>query len=283
MNIEKLEKLAELKKTGILTQEEYEEEKKILLSGQKESLPKEVKEKINWKNIGLSFIYVLMLYFVLIGVAGLLIEKNTALEKGLLVAIPVTIFAGLAYKFETVKYKNGSGVIGSMIGVFVLGPIAAWVFTYHILQIKDGLRSLISDKINNKEQKGKKSVIRTIFWILGIMAALGMIAALFVGAKSGYDLAKKRIEEEQFYKCENVQIQQKEVIPLLNQSVASFGIHALSIYNIKEVKYDHQNGSRTCHAIADFSDGEKALIEFAFISDNRKDYKIGIRIINVIE
>lgn len=58
MNIEELEKLNSLKDKGIITQKEFDEQKKKILGNK--STPQEAsKTKINWRNVGISFLYAL--------------------------------------------------------------------------------------------------------------------------------------------------------------------------------------------------------------------------------
>lgn len=137
MDIEKLEKLNELKEKGILTEEEFNIQKKELL-GVNEKRIEQIKNKkgVCWKNFALSFLIAFLWLIVFIG-ARILFKINNNLEIVYLILTAICM-AVIAYKLKTEKYKNCAPVWGVVIGILFFRVLAIWIILYQFLQIKDG-------------------------------------------------------------------------------------------------------------------------------------------------
>ena len=130
-NLEQLERLGKLKEKGLISEEDFLAQKKKLLES-------EVKG-VNWGNIFLSFLIslaVTLVYLFLSAVFSYLDILASDSRYIVLTFILACIFALIAKKLETYKYKNGSPFWGVFIGTMVLPSVAVWVFSYQFLQIK---------------------------------------------------------------------------------------------------------------------------------------------------
>lgn len=141
MDMEKLEKLSELKEKGLLTQEEFEKQKNALLNNTKDDQHVTQKKGINWKNVVLSFLITIVIV-VLIGsispiysyVTGDRIEHLFTIIN----IICAMIFTFIAMKLETKKYKGYCPAWEIFIGIVCLQGIGIWIAIYEFLQIKQG-------------------------------------------------------------------------------------------------------------------------------------------------
>lgn len=139
MDIEALTKINELKEKGILTQEEFDKQKQILLnekSNNKVSVKN--KEGVNWKNVGISFvislIYSIIILFIY-GVYGEVMGKNFFKAICFVSAVVVAIFS---FTLKSGKYQNCSSPVAIFFVVGLFGPLGIWAALYQFLQIKQG-------------------------------------------------------------------------------------------------------------------------------------------------
>lgn len=141
MNIQKLEKLNELKEKGILSKEEFEKQKQELLVDNKGNNPPP--KGINWKNFWISFIISLFWSFI-VEIACFVVDDSFTIFVLLLVlsAIGLTIVAS---KLETKKYKNCCPAWEIFIGILLLRGLGVWIASYEFLQIKQG-NAVLKDK-----------------------------------------------------------------------------------------------------------------------------------------
>lgn len=133
MNIEKLEKLNSLKEKGILTQEEFDKQKEMLLSSSKKG--------VNWKNVGISALFTLLFFtlqIVIVAVIKYITQDSQSNYYQISNILPAIILTILAKKYKFSDYKNCTPAIGAFIGIMLLGPIATWAVTYQYLQVKHG-------------------------------------------------------------------------------------------------------------------------------------------------
>ena len=186
MNLEKLEKLNELREKGILTQEEFEAEKKKLLQAdipnvkpkvkpQKQEIQnKDTKESqtFSLKNFIISFFMMICYLILLIIIVGALdaSDKDVGgihLVVTTLLAILMTFYA---IKIETYKYKDCSSAWAIFLVIIFLGPLGIWGATYQFLQIKGGLAKLEDSKKDKKRNK--------IITGIGILFLFGILFVL---------------------------------------------------------------------------------------------------------
>ncbi|MBR5598745.1 MAG: SHOCT domain-containing protein [Alphaproteobacteria bacterium] len=157
MDLEKLEKINELKEKGILSEDEFNKMKQQLLSDNTVNNPVKAesnkKKGVNWKNVGISFL-ITVATLVILGIVGVILE-----ETGIIIAdenewkafwrffyiFLGVIYAIIASKLETKKYKNCAGAGTIFLVFFLFGPLAQWAGTYEFLQIKQG-NAILKDK-----------------------------------------------------------------------------------------------------------------------------------------
>lgn len=159
MNIEELEKLNSLKDKGIITQKEFDEQKKKILGNK--STPQEAsKTKINWRNVGISFLYALGSVLVTSVIATIIMyaysdlsEKTSTILGRIIYVIWAIIISVIAYKYETKKYKKNAPAWAIFIGVALFQALGVWVASYDLLQIKSGLKEL---KPENRDKQEKE-------------------------------------------------------------------------------------------------------------------------------
>ena len=159
MNVAKLELLCELKEKGLLTQQEFDEEKKRLLnpSNFDTTIPK---GKICWQNVGWSLIIITWCFIVSILVMKILnattgmsyddAAKNVFGVSKILMALVLTI---IAYKMKTSQYKNCASPLAIFIFTLVWSYLVAFFAIYEFLQIKQGKVALKQ----NLEREDKKA------------------------------------------------------------------------------------------------------------------------------
>ena len=148
MDTEKLLKLNELKDKGILTQEEFEAEKKKILSSldtkekkvEKNIPHKQPKKGINWSNVGISFLISSISSALVIYVTLSLYGQEDGMEISRVILGPVAgiIMCVLAFSVKSGKYKNYTHPIVIFVAVLLLGPLGIWLSLYEYLQIKQG-------------------------------------------------------------------------------------------------------------------------------------------------
>lgn len=149
MDLEKIEKLHELKEKGILSDEEFEKEKQKLLNDDEASQFEFQKKKtINWKNVGISFL-ISLVWFLCYLIVGQIISIACDIDVFdayvVLNIITAAILALISIKFETKKYKNcSSAIVIFIVAVLITGP-CVWAAIYQFLQIKQGYAVLKSE------------------------------------------------------------------------------------------------------------------------------------------
>ena len=147
MNIEKLEKLCELKEKGLLTASEFEEEKQKLMASS--SSGEEVRSKgINWKNVAISFLVAIVVYIITIPVSKMVGNNEvsvflTSVIMQIFMAIVLTV---MACKVKMGRYKNCPSAVAVFIFTLFLGVIAVFFVTYYYLQIEEGCAILKPSK-----------------------------------------------------------------------------------------------------------------------------------------
>ena len=139
MDIEKLEKLNELKEKGIITEEEFNAQKKDLLSS---NPTQEAKTSLSWKNFAISFaIALIVLLFEVLLALGISPDVDSPDFTGTLqvlniaLAIVMTI---IAVRLKTSSYKSKLPAWGVFLAILFFGCIGFWVAMYDILQISQG-------------------------------------------------------------------------------------------------------------------------------------------------
>ncbi len=139
MDIEKLEKLNELKEKGIITEEEFNAQKKDLLSS---NPTQEAKTSFSWKNFAISFaIALIVLLFEVLLALGISPDVDSPDFTGTLqvlniaLAIVMTI---IAVRLKTSSYKSKLPAWGVFLAILFFGCIGFWVAMYDILQISQG-------------------------------------------------------------------------------------------------------------------------------------------------
>lgn len=191
--LEKLEKLNELKEKGLLTQEEFDAEKKKLLQPAKPKIEKKIEilsqenikenssnenseknRKFSWKNFFLS-LFITVIFLLLFGFIAVSFGHSTEDFKGIykvLTLFVATLFALYAIKKETYKYKNGAPAFGVFIGIAFLGPIGIWLISYQFLQIKNGFAEI-------KEIYKERNKIITGIGIVFLFGILALVTTIF--------------------------------------------------------------------------------------------------------
>ena len=91
------------------------------------------KEPINWKNIILALIWTFVVYLFSV-------IASASFFPALVFIIPAIIATVFAKKFRTWKYHNCKGTLETFVLTLAFGPLSFWVFSYHFLQIINGLR-----------------------------------------------------------------------------------------------------------------------------------------------
>lgn len=133
MIAEKLEKLAELKNKGVITEKEFNEEKQNLLMLYSKEEASRKNTGFSWKNFGISFLIALLYTIIYVNTI------ETASIVTLILFISVTsFFVYYGKKVEFTKYKNGVKPIWIVLGMFLLNGIAVWMLSYQFLKIQDG-------------------------------------------------------------------------------------------------------------------------------------------------
>ncbi len=145
MDVEKLEKLHELKEKGILSEEEFNLQKAELLSNVRtvfsNSTGKIRKKGVSWENVGISFFVATI--WSLIAAICLIYSFNLAL---LYIFISALCMCGVAMQLNTSKYENSCSEVFVFIGVLGLGGIGVWIIMYLFLQIGCGNLALKKHK-----------------------------------------------------------------------------------------------------------------------------------------
>lgn len=155
MDVEKLEKLNELKEKGVITQEEFNAMKQQILIGNENNIDTKIKSNknkgVNWKNSGISFLISVGIYSIAYIILCILEEFYICPEEylrgvgiGMNLAI-AGIFQELAKKHKTHLYKKCDSPSLMFIMVLFFGPIGVWAATYEFLQIKQG-NAILKDK-----------------------------------------------------------------------------------------------------------------------------------------
>ena len=147
MDIEALEKLANLKDKGLITQEEFETQKQKLMNDNPKTntnVTNATKSKgICWENVGISFLiailYLLFKAFIIVLIDNGDIKtdtlKNLSFGINIIFGIVMAIYAS---KLKMSQYKNCGGAGGTFIGIWIFGELGVWIIFYQILQIKQG-------------------------------------------------------------------------------------------------------------------------------------------------
>ena len=195
MDLEKLEKLNELKEKGILTQEEFEAEKKKVLqsdtSKKDETSIKEINNvelvtnspKTNWKNVGLSFLLAVVLS-ILLGIIAINFSNtadeifSTAYVLYTFISVIMTFYA---MKIKTYKYERCCPAWEIFIGIIFLQAIGIWIAFYEFLQIKQGYA-----KLKNTRERSKITTTLGIIFLLCII--LMLIFPLYTAAKYRFEM-----------------------------------------------------------------------------------------------
>lgn len=153
MDLEKLEKLHELKEKGILSEEEFEKKKAELLNENKTAQTTTSKKRINWKNVGLSFLFALLYLIIMIGIGCLIAyiadnitDKELEYISRFTNLICGIILAFIAKKLNTSQYEKCAPIWGIIVGMLLVGPLGFWIVTYQFLQIKQGYAVLKTKK-----------------------------------------------------------------------------------------------------------------------------------------
>lgn len=183
MNIEQLEKLNELREKGIITQEQFEIEKKKILQSDSDvkscnnlSKPR----KINWKHLGISF-FIAVTYFLLICFLSAFFQHYTESKDSILpplVYISAVIFTLYAIKIETYKYKYCSSAWAIFFYIIFCIPLAIWIVSYQFLQINTGCASLIE----SKDLKKRNKILTNIGIALLLITTIGVLFILYTQA-----------------------------------------------------------------------------------------------------
>ncbi len=136
MDIEQLEKLSELKEKGIITEEEFEEQKKDLLS------PKPTHKGVSWKNIGLSFLIALAVSVVevilALGVSADVDSSDFTTAINLLNIALAIVMTIVSIRLKTSSYKSKLPAWGVFLVIIIFGSLGFWVAMYDVLQITQG-------------------------------------------------------------------------------------------------------------------------------------------------
>lgn len=163
MDIEKLEKLNNLKEKGIITQDEFDNQKRKLLENKKSPKSKTAQTSINWNNIGIAFLFALGSFVLALIVSAIIqyinppISENTktGLVKLLFVLLSI-ILALIASKYEVKKYKNTAPVWAVFVGVLLFDALGVWIVSYELLQIKSGFAELKPEKVKQSVSLSSK-------------------------------------------------------------------------------------------------------------------------------
>lgn len=140
MDIQKLEQLCKLKEKGIITEEEFEVEKKKILniSAVNQNINAQ-SEGINWGNalyalVATGFPLLFLAIFFYVGM-----DNGSLIPFFIVFVIEAFIFLLRAQKKQTYLYKNclTPWVLFGLI--LISGPIAMCVALYQFYQIDDGL------------------------------------------------------------------------------------------------------------------------------------------------
>lgn len=134
MDIQQLEKLNELREKGILTEEEFNAQKKALLS------PQEKKIGFSWKNFGISFLITLVVILVEVLLAlGINPDVNSPDFTGalqLLNIVLAVIMTIVAVRLKDTPSKRKLPAWAVFLAIVFAGCLGFWVTMYNILQIK---------------------------------------------------------------------------------------------------------------------------------------------------
>ena len=136
MDIEKLEKLSELKEKGILTEEEFNAQKKELLSSK---ASQETKMSFSWKNLGVSFLITLVVVLVEVLLAlGISPDVNSPDFTGalqLLNIVLAVVMTIVAVRLKDTPSKRKLPAWAVFLAIVFAGCLGFWVTMYNILQI----------------------------------------------------------------------------------------------------------------------------------------------------
>lgn len=215
MNLEKLEKLNELKEKGILTQEEFEAEKKKILhsdtsiaDGKKNENNKVAtmpQKKINWKNVAISFFISLIFSVITIFITFNLYNEidGIALSRIILGPIAGIIMCILAFSTKSGKYKNCTHPIVVFIVVLLLGPLGIWLGLYEFLQIKQGY-AILKDG-NSSQEKG--NIVKIVSLVILAIVVLIIIIFTAIVAINAYERHKaNKIVDEVNHLISNIMV-----------------------------------------------------------------------------
>lgn len=201
MDIEKLEKLNELKEKGVLTQKEFNEEKKKLLAekDEKKDNKKEIKNdgtsflsKISWKNIIFSALIALSGYILFIALSFLdnmyLLSGDYIFVSRVSWGVMAVILTILSIKHKTSNYQYNAPAWVVFPAVFFFKFFGAWFAIYQLLQIKKGNAEL---KNGETIKFDKETIINTmknkkvIAGVLGVIALYVVYACFFSSGLGG--------------------------------------------------------------------------------------------------
>lgn len=203
MDIEKLEKLTELKEKGVLTQKEFNEAKKKLLS-EKEDNKKEIKNdgtsflnKISWKNIIFSALFALSGYVLFIALSFLdniyLLSGDWGLVSRVSWGVMAVILTILSIRHKTSNYQYNAPAWVVFPAVFFFKFFGTWFAVYQLLQIKKGNAVLKEGNLKlNKEEilkiaKNKKAIAGIVMVVVLSIIYFGFFASGLGGmGKKGF-------------------------------------------------------------------------------------------------
>ena len=142
-NIEQLEKLTELKTKGIVTQEQYDAEKKKILYGTTNDRNVYVKlESINWWNALYACVATSVPLLFLAIFFGVGMNVGNFVPFFVCLVIEALIFLFCAQKKQTYLYKNCLTTWVLFALILISGPIAMCIALYQFYQIDDELADL---------------------------------------------------------------------------------------------------------------------------------------------
>lgn len=206
MDIEKLEKLTELKEKGVLTQKEFNEAKKKLLSekDEKKDSKKEIKNdstsflgKISWKNIIFSALIALSGYVLFIALSFLdnmyLFSGDYIFVSRVSWGVMAVILTLLSIRGKTSHYQYTAPAWVIFPAVFFFKFFGAWFAIYQLLQIKKGNAVLKEGNLKlNKEEilkiaKNKKAIAGIVMVVVLSIIYFGFFSSGLGGmGKKGF-------------------------------------------------------------------------------------------------
>lgn len=153
MDLEKLEKLHELKEKGILSAEEFDQKKAELFNENKEIQTASIKKGINWRNFGIAFLCAFLYFVVMVSFGTIIVyvfEDTT--DSGLNCINKLAnlvcgiILAFIAKKLKTSQYEKCAPIWAIVLGMLWFGAFCFLIIIYQFLQIKGGHATLKSQK-----------------------------------------------------------------------------------------------------------------------------------------